>query len=603
MSSWAAIYDSYAWLKQPIQQIDPEKALTNFAYYAAALLRIRDRDRRLSSLNIYRRAAQMVLDHELEKSRKAGQPFEAVILKSRRQGVSTYCEARIFYEVTTNENTDAIIIAHDDNGVETVFGYSKLFYDCLLPEWQPLKRYDNSKALIFENPDPKGRIKEPGLRSSIRVYKARNYAAARSQGTHAIHYSEVAFFPESSAAACINASLDTLQSSSNYMVFFESTANGAQGVFFDMWQECIDPSYRGIRKAFFFPWFIDPKNKLPLESHVAAALEATLDDEEKELRKRYNLTLEQLWWRRHKLDQKGGDIELFHQEFPSTPHEAFIVSGNPVFSRDIIFKMLSQVKDPIWRGEIESVDGAVKLFPRSDGSFRIWERPLRDGAYVIGVDVGGELDVNDPAAIVVLRRTAPLGLADVVALWHGHADAVSLADTIIDIARFYNDAEVAIEINNQGIVTQNEVKKRYYNLYMWQTFDKFGVSMTKRLGWVTTAMTKPALIAFGRYAVHNELVCIPSQELLGEMQTFIKRGASGEAVGGARDDIVMAFLIALYVLHNTDIYTIPSSSLKEPVPQEASKVEEVLAGSNVDKDPFHFYDEIEEPAEKSWMAL
>ena len=39
-------------------------------------------------------------------------------------------------------------------------------------------------------------------------------------------------------------------------------------------------------------------------------------------------------WRRHRIATRyGGDIELFHQEMPSTPEEAFLVSGRPVFDR------------------------------------------------------------------------------------------------------------------------------------------------------------------------------------------------------------------------------------------------------------------------------
>jgi hypothetical protein len=593
---WEKLYASYDWLRSEPEALDQRLVFESFAYYANALLKIRAKDRILKPLNIRNRPAQMILDTAIEQARKAGRPFEGVILKSRRQGISTYCEGRIFNLTTLNENTDSIIIAHDDDGVKTVFSYSKLFYDCLPSEWKPLKRRSNAKELCFENADEKTRALEPGLRSNIRVYKARNFAAARSQGTHAIHYSEVAFFPESTVRECVNSSLDTLQSMTDYLVFFESTANGVGGYFHDLWVEITSPDYRGNRKAFFFPWFIDPDNRLSLDIETARVLEADLDEEEKELRAKHRLTLEHLWWRRAKIDQKGGDMDLFRQEFPSTAVEAFIVSGNPVFSREVISKLILSSKDPIWTGEIETVDGKLTLFEHSGGSMEIWEKPLRDAEYVMGVDVGGEEERNDLAAVTVLRRTHPAGLAHVAAVWHGNIDAVNLADVVVNIARLYNDALVAIEINNQGMVTQNEVKKRYFNLFIWQHFDRFGISQTKKLGWETSMTTKPFLVAFGKYAVHKELVTIPSLKLIGEMQSFVKHGASARADGAAKDDLVMSFLIALYVLHLTGVHDMEVYGEGFEVPQRRT---ELLDRADHDPNPFPQDDE----AVSSWMAL
>jgi hypothetical protein len=48
------------------------------------------------------------------------------------------------------------------------------------------------------------------------------------------------------------------------------------------------------------------------------------------------VTLEQLNWRRATINgpECQGRLELFHQEHPATPEQAFIGSGHPVFSRD-----------------------------------------------------------------------------------------------------------------------------------------------------------------------------------------------------------------------------------------------------------------------------
>jgi hypothetical protein len=594
-------FSDYDWLKEPAEDIDLRRAIEDFPYFARYLLKIRAKDRRLKTLNIRRRPAQMILDRAVNETRKAGRPFEGVILKSRRQGISTYCEGRIFHGTITHENTDSIIIAQDEYGVDLVFSYSKLFYDCLPPEWKPLKRYSSKRELVFENPDEKSRSIEPGLRSSIRVFKARSDAAVRSRGSYYIHFSEVAFFPEGVAVACINAALDTIQDPNNYAIFYESTANGVGGWFYDTWQEITEPGYRGTKQAFFFPWYIDPDNRLPLDEETARALEANLDDEEKELRQKYGLSLEQLWWRRHKIDQKMGDMDLFRQEFPSSPQEAFIVSGSPVFSREIVAKWIAEARDPLFRGEIETIDGQTKLVEHSEGSLEIWEMPLRNAEYVMGVDVGGEDETNDLAAITVLRRSYPKGLAKVVAVWHANIDAVELADVVIRLAKLYNEALVAIEINNAGITTQNEVKKRYFNLYMWQYFDRFGISQSKKLGWVTSSATKPLLLSFGRYAVHSGLVESYSEKLAEEMKTFVRHGVGAAGEGSSHDDIVMSFLIALHVLHTTDMHDIGEIA-EQPPSLPSSRVDEIIDKASIDTDLYEeLYGEGEE--EIDWLSL
>jgi hypothetical protein len=56
------------------------------------------------------------------------------------------------------------------------------------------------------------------------------------------------------------------------------------------------------------------------------------DDEEKSLIERYNLSLEQISWRRSKMAKIGRD--KFFREFPSTLEEAYRMTGNTYFTAD-----------------------------------------------------------------------------------------------------------------------------------------------------------------------------------------------------------------------------------------------------------------------------
>ena len=76
-------------------------------------------------------------------------------------------------------------------------------------------------------------------------------------------------------------------------------------------------------RSVFIPWYIDPDyvNQYP-------NFERTPDEDE--IAAKYNLTDGQLMFRRRKIAQNGYD--LFRQEFPSEPDEAFLTTGRPVFN-------------------------------------------------------------------------------------------------------------------------------------------------------------------------------------------------------------------------------------------------------------------------------
>ena len=45
-----------------------------------------------------------------------------------------------------------------------------------------------------------------------------------------------------------------------------------------------------------------------------------------------------------------GDEEIFKQEYPSNPQEAFLVSGSSVFNKEIIIRRIETIPKPIKTG-------------------------------------------------------------------------------------------------------------------------------------------------------------------------------------------------------------------------------------------------------------
>jgi hypothetical protein len=153
-------------------------------------------------------------------------------------------------------------------------------------------------------------------------------------------------------------------------VVLESTANGFNH-FHDRWQRAVegaeDPDTGGLYAPLFFGWQDNPFNAMRFGSEEARARfgrtvgdpDGGGDEEEPWLVEQFGCSLEQLRWRRVTRDEEcGGKVELFHQEHPATPEQAFIGSGNPVFSQILVSRMIraaEQAHEPV-QGVLRPVD-------------------------------------------------------------------------------------------------------------------------------------------------------------------------------------------------------------------------------------------------------
>jgi len=192
-------------------------------------------------------------------------------------GLSTFSEAYTFFQVATNANRRALVIAHDLDGSEGLFQMSKLFFDNLPSNMRPMRRYVNRRELVFENPDEKKRINDPGLRSSFEVQTSNNVRAGRSGTLQHLHASEVSFWIESEELTKgLFPAIPSLPSTS---VIFESTAHGSGNWFHSFWKAAI--SGKSEYSAEFLPWYIMPEYRAKVRKRLV------LDEEEQELKRKY----------------------------------------------------------------------------------------------------------------------------------------------------------------------------------------------------------------------------------------------------------------------------------------------------------------------------
>lgn len=501
--------------------------------------------------------AQEIVLNMIYDNKQNGIPQRFIVLKARQMGLSTLFEALMLHDTITNENKNSLIIAQEEAASSNLYNMTKLYYENIPEILRPMKKYANGKVLSFMNPtsDESEFARNPGLRSKVNVSTAGTGEVGRSATYHNIHASEVAFFP--TPKETMLGLMQTVPDQPNTLVVWETTANGIGNFFYDQWKlaERGDNDFTTV----FLPWFIQPEYSREFvtsnerDNFIAEIESLRYDDRGKpihtyeyELMKSNNLTYEQLNWRKHTIKNKcQGDEVLFFQEYPSTAEEAFISSGRPKFSIRSLRKYMTGVQEPIWKGYLMGDVDDAKLMEDEKGYLSIWKKPEPNQNYVIGADTAEGLATGDFSTGVVLDYDA-----NVVAKWHGHIDADLFGKELIKLAKYYNGAYLGVENNNHGLTTLHSIRKEeYWNIFFTKTYDKISDTYSHKMGWSTSAKTKPLMIDKLAEFIREELIGIKDKAIIDEMMSYIiEDNGSTNAQEGAHDDLVMATGIALQLL-------------------------------------------------------
>lgn len=485
---------------------------------------------------------QLRLYNEFRRQQKEKRPVRIIILKARQMGFSTAVAGLFYHATVTNRNTDSAIVAHKAEASTNIFDKAKLFFENSPPIFQPLRKASNAKELVFENPSTNTRIKalSPGLRSRIRVETAVDKNVLRSATIQYLHLSELAFwpYPEESMASAMQA----VPPQPGTAVIIESTANGIGGAFYDLWMAAERGESEFV--PLFFPWYEMNEYRMPVPEDFS------LTDEEAELKDLYGLDDEQIVWRRWCISANcKGSVDTFHQEYPSTPHEAFLSSGRPVFDSKIIDKAVMEAKEPDTQGRV--VRANIKAFPKFRTEFRgalkIWEQPKEGERYVIGIDSASGEQNGDYSVMSVFKLKGKVQVAE----WWGHLPPYVLGEEAEALGTYYNRALLVPEANNHGVSVIDALRKLHYNHIFRRraTPDnrKDKTASTTKIGWWTSETSKKLLINGLREFVREDVSRLKSKELLKEMLTYMYDDRDRSAAqNGCYDDRVIAAALAVY---------------------------------------------------------
>ena len=480
--------------------------------------------------------AQRKLYAVAKRQQDAGKPVRLIILKARQLGFSTLTEGLIFHACATRKNVNALIVAHREDATANLFRMSKLFYDELPAPVKPMLRASNAQELVFENPSKLRSEREarPGLRSRIRCATAGGRGIGRSDTLQCVHLSEYAFWPDGAdgKASTLAGILQAVPSLPGTMVVIESTANG-----FEDFKERWDAAVAGENdfEPVFFAWFENPDYSMP----VVPGTEWT--PEERDLKAAYQLTDEQLQWRRWCIANNcGGSLDMFRQEYPASPGEAFLHSGTGVFDNEQIVLRLERLPEPAGRGEF--TDG--EWTESETGAITLYELPEEGVPYVLGGDTAGE--GSDYFTAIVIDNVT----GRIVAKLRQKYSEPEYVRQICALGRFYNDALVAIETNFSTYPVMKLQEMEYPNQYSREREDTYTRQMKKSYGFRTDRQSRPRAIANLVEVFSSHPEWFTDRELLEEMLTFCyNEDHRPEALAGKHDDLVMGAAITYAVRH------------------------------------------------------
>ena len=480
--------------------------------------------------------AQRKLYAVAKRQQDAGKPVRLIILKARQLGFSTLTEGLIFHACATRRNVNALIVAHREDATANLFRMSKLFYDELPAPVKPMLRASNAQELVFENPSKLRSEREarPGLRSRIRCATAGGRGIGRSDTLQCVHLSEYAFWPDGAdgKASTIAGILQAVPSLPGTMVVIESTANG-----FEDFKERWDAAVAGENdfEPVFFAWFENPDYSMP----VVPGTEWT--PEERDLKAAYRLTDEQLQWRRWCIANNcGGSLDMFRQEYPASPGEAFLHSGTGVFDNEQIVLRLERLPGPAGRGEF--TDG--EWSESETGAITLYELPEEGVPYVLGGDTAGE--GSDYFTAIVIDNVT----GRIAAKLRQKYSEPEYVRQIYALGRFYNDALVAIETNFSTYPVMKLQEMEYPNQYSREREDTYTRQMRKSYGFRTDRQSRPRAIANLVEVFSSHPEWFTDRDLLEEMLTFCyNEDHRPEALAGKHDDLVMGAAITYAVRH------------------------------------------------------
>ncbi len=487
-----------------------------------------------------------------------------IIFKCRQAGLSTYTSGVVWNRTSLFDGVYAFVVAQDKTTVGNIFNMYDTFYRNMETEMRPPRQYftkGTELTLGSLNVDDAGTA---GVNSKLLVGEAKNINLGVGQSIHALHLSEVCRYPSSDSLK--ESLLPACSDFPGTVRILESTAHfgGGAAYFRDQCERA--QAGDGEYQYHFVKWHLLPEYTIALKKGERLKI----DSEEKYLMKAYGLSKENIKWRRQKISDFQGDVDMFRLSYPLNFTEGWITKEASTFPWDRLMEMRQHLRPPIERFNI--VEG--RLYADPNGQLHVWKKPEKDRLYDVGGDAAeGHADGDWSVAEVVERYTN-----EQCAEWRGHLMPREFGDVLAAIGRYYNNAQVGPEINHPGNSTMERLRDIYSNIYLWRKRDTIVPKITGKLGWETNYGSKNLMVNLAREKLHYRQVIIHSETLWEEIKNYTRdytpTGMITYNASTGFDDCCVAWMIAIQISEDENWGKYGSVSVREEKPKEPERPED-----------------------------
>jgi len=462
-----------------------------------------------------------------------------ICLKSRQLGITSIALAYSLYLAHTQSYTTCMIMSYSLDSANSIFEKLKQMYNDLPDAIRMDSIANNRKELKLVN------------HSRIIVCTCGSKDNARGATIKFAHLSEVAFMGE-----YLDKQLTAIEQSltPDGCMILESTANGLNR-FSELWNKAVSGD-APLWKPFFFSWVQDKK---------------MFADEYREYKKKYKIineslltedelneteialyesgaSLDQLMWRRLKISNSSE--EVFRQEFPANPIEAFVSSGSNIFSAEVIQTRLNNV----FKMEQKELPkkGVNAILKKYRGYLTLWKLPQKKKKYFIGVDVGEGLGSDNDYSVITVLDESGFQCAE----WRSNkVKPYEFTEVVYQMALYYNQGLLIIEKASGGHIVIDRINHdhHYINMYKYKSYDQKTGKARRQVGFNTDTKSRPFMISDFQEFFETGKILINSKMLLQEMKLFQLVNDKMQAVSG-HDDTVMAMAMAIQGMKSGQYY-------------------------------------------------
>lgn len=483
-----------------------------------------------------------------------------LVLKGRQQGFTSVITAYQLANTLIKKNFTGFTLADTSDNVRSIFqDKAKYVYNQLPEVLKPTEKYNSKTEMFFEN-----------LNSSWRINVASDQVG-RSRTINFFHGSESAFW--NCLISSIQSSLGEALTKDSIQIL-ESTANGFNE-FKDLWDsgEWINCFYEWWRTKEYRDEFEsqDIKNKFLYNIDYKKDSE-WIWERLNWLKYKLHLEDEQLYWYYNKY-KNYLNKDMIKQEYPCTPEEAFLNSGNCVFSTELLMQRKVELQELYknkpykqgffkfkWNDENSKdfiLNSTIKFVESQMGIIKIYERPKAHGFYVLGGDTAG--DGSDFFAGTIIDNTTGKRCATL----HGKIDADIYTWQMYCLGIFYNGAMTSIEINFNTFPVIELKRLKYPHQYKREEYDSISKKMQEKFGWKTDRNTRPLIISEEQSIIKDHIELFTDITMIEEALTFIyDKDMRPDATEGKHDDLLFSDMIAQSTRWQQNVERQPSRILE-----------------------------------------